>query len=405
MAKNPNPIFGNFSIQGTSLDDDIFGSLNVDVINAGAGNDIIWGDGRDSITGLSPISGKGDIIYGEDGDDVIYGGNEDEVSINPAKDQLFGGSGNDYLFGEGGHDVLVGGIGDDSLNGGTGKDELYGEDGNDSLTGGRGNDIIDGGSGYDTLYASGGSFTLTNSQLVSIYQETETDTLTSIEAAFIIGGGGDDILDASAFTGGGLAGARVTLFGSDGNDTIKGSSGNDNLQGGSGTDQIFGGAGNDEIYAGSNTQLTSDILVGGFGSDLLVGSGGNNRLTGVDIIGLSRGFAEIDTLTGNGGNDVFVLGDTSAVYYNDGYMRASGAIEGFAKITDFNSGDKIELKGSSGNYSLMSYSSNGISGTGIYARLATGTSMMPTYNELIGVVQNVAPTALSLTNGSQFNYV
>jgi hypothetical protein len=66
MAKNPNPIFGNGFIQGTSLDDDIFGSLNVDDIRAGAGNDIIWGDGRDSSTGLSPTSGKGDRIYGEE---------------------------------------------------------------------------------------------------------------------------------------------------------------------------------------------------------------------------------------------------------------------------------------------------------------------------------------------------
>jgi Ca2+-binding RTX toxin-like protein len=339
----------------------------------------------------------------KNGDDIIYGGNEDESAVFLAKDLLYGGAGNDHIFGEGGHDVLDGGNGDDYLDGGTGNDELYGGEGNDSLTGGRGNDIIDGGNGYDTLYASGGSFTLTNNQLIS--NSLGSDTLTSIEAAFIIGGGGDDILDASAFTGGGLAGARVTLFGSDGNDTIKGSSGSDNLQGGSGTDQIFGGAGNDEIYAGSNTQLTPDILVGGFGSDILVGSGGNNRLTGVDIIGINRGFAEVDSLTGNGGNDVFVLGDTNAIYYNDGYMRASGAIEGFAKITDFNSGDKIELKGTSSNYSLISYSSNGISGTGIYAKLATGMGMMPTHNELIGVVQNVAPTALSLTNSSQFNYV
>ena len=49
----------------------------------------------------------------------------------------------------------------------------------------------------------------------------------------------------------------------------------------------------------------------------------------------------MDILTGNGGNDVFVLGDTNAIYYNDGNMRLPGAVDGFAKITDFNSGDKI----------------------------------------------------------------
>ncbi|WP_434686284.1 hypothetical protein [Pseudanabaena minima] len=86
------------------------------------------------------------------------------------------------------------------------------------------------------------------------------------------------------------------------------------------------------------------------------------------------------------------------------YMRLSGAVEGFAKITDFNSGDKIELKGASSNYSLMSYNNNGISGIGIYAKLSTGI-MQTQYNELIAVVQNVAPTLLNLSNSNQFNYV
>ena len=86
------------------------------------------------------------------------------------------------------------------------------------------------------------------------------------------------------------------------------------------------------------------------------------------------------------------------------YMRLSGSVEGFAKVMDFNSGDKIELKGASGNYSLMNYNNNGISGIGIYAKLSTGI-MQNQYNELIAVVQNVAPTLLNLDNSNQFNYV
>ena len=86
------------------------------------------------------------------------------------------------------------------------------------------------------------------------------------------------------------------------------------------------------------------------------------------------------------------------------YMRLSVSVEGFAKVMDFNSGDKIELKGASGNYSLMNYNNNGISGIGIYAKLSTGI-MQIQYNELIAVVQNVAPTLLNLDNSNQFNYV
>ncbi|WP_434688349.1 hypothetical protein [Pseudanabaena minima] len=56
----------------------------------------MFGDGRDSSTGLSPASDTVDRIYGEDGNDIIYGGNEDEPVLVCAKDLLYGGAGNDY---------------------------------------------------------------------------------------------------------------------------------------------------------------------------------------------------------------------------------------------------------------------------------------------------------------------
>jgi hypothetical protein len=57
---------------------------------------------------------------------------------------------------------------------------------------------------------------------------------------------------------------------------------------------------------------------------------------------------EIDTLTGGSGADLFVLGNSSGIFYNDGYNSQSGTTD-YALITDFNSGqDRLQLK--SGTY-------------------------------------------------------
>ncbi|HVF37598.1 MAG TPA: FG-GAP-like repeat-containing protein [Sphingomicrobium sp.] len=68
------------------------------------------------------------------GDDVIYGTNgSDLIDAGDGNDTIFGLAGNDYLFGWHGNDVIDGGDGDDWI---------FGEGGTDILTGGAGNDIF-----------------------------------------------------------------------------------------------------------------------------------------------------------------------------------------------------------------------------------------------------------------------
>ena len=86
----------------TDGDDVIFGTPEVDVIDASAGNDIVMGLAGD------------DTIFGGEGDDLLYGGDGDDV--------LDGGPGNDTLFGGHGADTLRGGPGRDGLYGGWGGD-------------------------------------------------------------------------------------------------------------------------------------------------------------------------------------------------------------------------------------------------------------------------------------------
>src|SRR5262249_44742275 len=94
-----------------------------------------------------------------------------------------------------------------------------------------------------------------------------------------------------------------TINGTGQGDIIYGGSGNDTIKGNNGDDIIFGGSGNDTI-SGENG---NDIIIGGFGADQLSGGGGNS-------------------------NDTFV------------YLSVADSHGGqFDTITDFTSGDKIDL--------------------------------------------------------------
>ena len=206
-------------------------------------------------------TGLDDDLFGGLGNDTLIG----DLSTN----LLFGGS--DRLFGEGGNDVLEGLAGNDTLNGGTG---------NDTLTGGAGNDILEGGADFDQVNYNRQNFTefeariLSNGSIelrdtsVNINVNQGTDILTGIERIdfglgnfyeVVIGTVGNDTLSASPF---------CLIFGDAGNDVLTGGAGNDTLNGGIGNDTLNGGFG-------------SDTLTGGTGVDHFVF---NSIADGVDTI-------------------------------------------------------------------------------------------------------------------------
>ncbi|MFN3629273.1 MAG: calcium-binding protein, partial [Casimicrobiaceae bacterium] len=89
----------------TDGDDVLYGTVDGDTLDAGAGNDIVLGlSGNDTILG-----GEGnDLIHGGDGNDVLDGGaGNDVIHGGWGADTLTGGSGNDQLFGEWGGDTYV----------------------------------------------------------------------------------------------------------------------------------------------------------------------------------------------------------------------------------------------------------------------------------------------------------
>jgi Ca2+-binding RTX toxin-like protein len=98
--------------------------LEIEDIYGGRGGDLLIGtDGVNRID----AGGGNDTVYGYGGNDVIYGsdaqgGYSDLSDMTATRDVLYGGDGNDYLDGGYGTDRLVGGQGADTLVGGLGND-------------------------------------------------------------------------------------------------------------------------------------------------------------------------------------------------------------------------------------------------------------------------------------------
>jgi Ca2+-binding RTX toxin-like protein len=206
---------------------------------------------------MAPLPIFGLYIEGTPLDDTLYGTNgADEIHGRGGNDYLVGGAGNDLLFGEEGNDDLVGGTGDDVLNGGTG---------NDDLIGGTGADQLIGGDGFDTASYSGSSAGVwidLNWNYAS-GGEAQGDTFSGIEK--IVGSNHGDVLVAAgngaAFDGGA---GNDSLRGGAGIDVLTGGSGDDYLTGGLNVDVLTGGAGADifEFNAGDGADVVLDFQQG-----------------------------------------------------------------------------------------------------------------------------------------------
>ncbi|MEL6855026.1 MAG: matrixin family metalloprotease, partial [Cyanobacteria bacterium J06607_13] len=222
--------------------------------------------------------------------------------------------------------LIKGTNGNDRLRGDGQSQTLKGFGGNDTLNAGGGNDILKGGTGDDRLFGDGG-----NDQL--------------------LGEAGND-----------------RLFGGTGNDRLLGGNDNDQLDGGDGSDSLLGGNGNDR-------------LTGGKGSDRLSGQSGRDKLIGVDTKNKNAGAGEQDKLRGGSDGDVFVLGDRTQAFYNDG-RSSTGGFADYALIQDFrrSEGDRILLHGSTNEYSLGTAPSGTASGTAIFLTSAG-------QDELIAIIQ------------------
>ncbi|NUB44782.1 hypothetical protein GEU84_010340 [Fertoebacter nigrum] len=345
-AVNPDLIerlFQESRSQGPGQSDQIYG---------GAGNDTIYSDSRDVVTGgegndlfaivaappvdnpafLAPVITDFDmaadrleitladdafnlpaelVLVGEDTQVLVQGqvmavlAGVDATAMDPALIAVnggravvpvqAGGAGEDALTGFAEADTLAGGAGDDTLAGLADADALFGGLGSDSMLGGAGADTLNGGFGGDWSFGGAG-------------------------ADLHYGGNGDDHLA----TGGG----NDTVFGGGGNDAIArgdlaepggdimayGGAGRDDIQTQfGGADLVDGGAGRDALWAGPQ-----DTVSGGSGDDAFFAylSGEDDAAGGASLVRITDFVPGQETIrlmpmnTTEGGRYVLTLSDT-----------------------------------------------------------------------------------------------
>jgi trimeric autotransporter adhesin len=246
---------GDDVIDGGAGNDRLFGQGADDQLNGGEGNDWIAGD--DTNPAMTPVDVHGsDLINGDSGNDTILGGG--------ASDYLFGGDGSDVMHGD---DVDVARLpgdshGDDELDGGAGSDWMFGDGASDLLSGGSGDDFL---FGDDAEAALPG-------------RSHGADTLAGgLGADQLVGGGGADVISGDE--------GNDRIWGDDRLDRVSlAQHGGDVLSGGLGDDYIEGGGGADSLDGGAG----GDWLLGGDGADVLVSEG-------------------LDRLEGGEGNDTYDL--------------------------------------------------------------------------------------------------
>jgi len=287
---------GDDTLIGSQGADTLFGDDGNDVVIGGRGNDAaLMGNGDDTFI-WNPGDGS-DIVEGQAGTDTLLfnGANIGEnidLSANGTRVRFFrdvGNVGMDVNGVEHIHFNALGGadninVGDLTGTGVTQVDiDLAATPG--GAVGDGQQDIVTvlGTPGADqiTVSAAGSTVSVSGlSELVNINHAEPGDILT------ILGGTGDDTIDASSVPAGDIT---LSLHGGPGNDVIRGSQGDDFVSGGTGNDTALLGDGNDMFTW--NPGDGSDVVDGQGGSDTL-------RFNGANI-------AENITISANGAHATF----------------------------------------------------------------------------------------------------
>lgn len=364
---------------GSAKADTITGNnLFGDVIEGGAGADILDGQGEDPMLDFGffefdTVSYAGSsaavtVSLGKNGVTTTgKGGDAEGDQITNFENIIGSGLGDTLTIAENG--MIEGGAGADIMTAGTDGGALSYRSSNAAVTvtlaaaGKQGTGV--GG------HAQGDKYTNFDSILGSDYN----DKLTGNELGnALMGGTGDDVLTGNAGNDT-LIGDNVIFgfaFGKahlGGNDTLLGGDGDDYLIGGIGSDIIDGGNGFDiASYEGSNAAVTivlgtkgaTAVQTGGdAGGDKLtnvegiIGTIYNDKITGNDLDNLIEGGAGADTLDGGKGFDTVsyasaATGVTIDLTKQDGVLKQAGTsdelddvLKGFENIIGSGKDDKL----------------------------------------------------------------
>ena len=314
-----------------------------DIVNGGAGNDIIaigYGDDADGGVGtdrliLSLAGAPGGVVMDlselGDGSAVIGGGTisnfevVEQVNATDFADQLVLGTFEELIIVNalGGNDLIQTGGSSAQLDAGAGDDHIVSGIAADVLDGGAGNDTVDyqayaSGVTVDLQSGTGGGDILAH--IENVLGTGLADTITGDASANVLtGNGGDDALNGGA--------GADTLIGGLGNDSfyiddagdlvVEASGEGDDTAYVLGTYTLAQGASVETLYALNQGSTDPLVLTGNEFGQSLYGNLGNNYLNGGQGNDFLVGLAGNDNLLGGTGADHMEGGTGNDVYYVD----------------------------------------------------------------------------------------
>ena len=327
------------ALSGAAGDDQLTGSDGADFLDGGRGNDrLAGGAGNDQYF----VDALGDLVFegAGGGVDVVISNashylhaNVEHLELGQGASDWFGvGNALDNdIIGNSGANLLLGGAGHDYIFGGEADDILYGEDGDDIMLGGGGTDYLFGGAGDDVL-GDGEQGLERFGRADALYGEAGNDHLDGgigFYTDILVGGDGDDLLDADSGEGGDY-------------DLIDGGAGNDVYLVDTGDDLTF------EAVDGGIDTVRANVLLPGAGVYLYanvenlilegitafgVGNGLANSLTGNGEGNYLLGGGSDDRIDGRGGNDV-LFGEDGADRFIFGVGGGGDVIGDFTRGSD-----------------------------------------------------------------------
>ncbi len=371
MVALPNRIdgsaYGYDNIVGTSGGDLIFTYNGGNVIEGGAGADIIFGSSTAYATDTASYEHSTSALQVDLRVALQHGGDAEGDQLYGIQD-VIGSAFNDRITGDELDNHLDGGAGLDTLIGGAGNDNLFG--GFDGKA-----DILDGGTGIDTVDYS------TAASGMTIALDTTTTFVATFGTYQVFADGSARLNGASGSVLEDVLRNMENVIGTAFNDTITGNERNNVIKGGAGADTINCKGGIDTIdYStsgwstgpGVQIDLTQTLqhggdaegdklasienIIGSYAKDVLNGDGGGNVIeggSGDDIINGRGGNDTIysgqgaDILDGGAGADVFQYKDTrdSGAGYRNSYRGQYRVEYGNDTILNFETGiDKIDLR-------------------------------------------------------------
>jgi Ca2+-binding RTX toxin-like protein len=297
-------------------------------------------------TGENPVYAGYTIANGVTIENATSGSGNDTLVGNAANNVLNSGAGKDLVRGDFG--------GDDTVLAGDGNDYIYFGDAlttADNIDGGAGTDTLGLIGNYNMTF---GANNLVGIERLAVYSNSATAgtasyNLTTIDAnvgpqGFFITAASLKSTETLTFNGSAETDGAFRIQGGAGNDSIAGGAKGDFLTGNAGADMLFGLGGNDTLVGGAG----ADQLRGGAGNDtfLFRSTAESNAVGGIDKILDFQGIDQIDLSgidanAGTEGNEAFTfIGE--AAFSGAGQLRATfDSAGGFWLVEGDTNGDNV----------------------------------------------------------------